>query len=159
MSITQLVGRILRQYKARKTKVKDLDESYVFCHRPKAGVLLESIKKGFEVEGLGDLASRVTVKEGDPALEDATKEKVIRYRDKFKLFEGKVYLPKFVIQEDRGWRDINYEMDILSRIDWNEADLNQVKVLPLGERKLKDEEITVGLSEDVKELLEKKRAV
>jgi len=159
LSITQLVGRILRQYKARKTKVKDLDESYVFCHRPKAGVLLESIKKGFEVEGLGDLASRVTVKEGDPASEDATKEKVIRYRDKFKVFEGKVYLPKFVIQENGGWRDINYDMDILSRIDWNDADLNPVKVLPLGERKLRDEEITVGLSEDIKELLERKSSI
>ncbi|MEW6109749.1 MAG: DEAD/DEAH box helicase family protein [Nitrospirota bacterium] len=159
LSITQLVGRILRQYKARKTKVKDLDESYVFCHRPKAGVLLESIKKGFEVEGLGDLASRVTVKEGNPALEDATKEKTIRYRDKFKVFEGKVYLPKFVIQESGGWRDINYDMDILSRIDWNDADLNPVKVLPLGERKLRDEEITVGLSEDVKELLERKSSI
>ncbi|MEW6739867.1 MAG: DEAD/DEAH box helicase [Nitrospirota bacterium] len=159
LSITQLVGRILRQYKARKTKVKDLDESYVFCHRPKAGVLLESIKKGFENEGLGDLASRVTVKEGDTALEDATKEKIVRYRDKFKVFEGKVYLPKFVIQERGGWRDINYDMDILSRINWNDADLKPVKGLPLGEKKLRDEEITVGLSEDVKELLERKSSI
>lgn len=111
------------------------------------------------MEGLGDLASRVTVKEGDPPLEDATKEKTIRYRDKFKIFEGKVYLPKFVIQENGGWRDINYDMDILSRIDWNDADLNSVKVLLLGERKLRYEEITVGLSEDVKELLERKSSI
>jgi type III restriction enzyme len=159
LSITQLVGRILRQYKARKTKVKDLDGSYVFCHRPKAGILLESIKKGFEVEGLGDLASRVTVKEGDSALEDATKEKTVRYRDKFKVFEGKVYLPKFVIQENGGWRDVKYDMDILCRIDWSDANLNPVKVLSLGEGKLRDEEITVGLSEDVKELLERKVSI
>ncbi|MEW6410330.1 MAG: DEAD/DEAH box helicase family protein [Nitrospirota bacterium] len=159
LSITQLVGRILRQPKARKTKVKDLDESYVFCHRPKAGVLLESIKQGFEVEGLGDLASRVTVKEGDPALEDASKEKTVRYRDKFKVFEGKVYLPKFVIQENGGWRNVNYDMDILSRIDWSDANLDSVKVLPLGEKKIEDEEIRIGLSEDVKELLERKSSV
>lgn len=81
------------------------------------GALLESIKKGFEAEGLGDLASRVTVKEGDPALEDATKEKTVRYRDRFKIFEGKVYLPKFVIQENGSWRNVNYDMDILSMID------------------------------------------
>lgn len=156
LSITQLAGRILRQYKARKTKVKDLDESYVFCHRPRAGVLLESIKKGFEVEGLGDLASRVTVKEGDPALEDATKEKTIRYRDRFKVFEGKVYLPKFVIQENGGWRNVNYDMDILSRIDWNKADLAEIKNIVLGEIATEDQEITVGLSENVTELIEER---
>ena len=156
LSITQLVGRILRQYKARKTKVKDLDESYVFCHRSKAGVLLESIKKGFEVEGLGDLASRVTVKEGDPALEDATKEKTVRYRDKFKVFEGKVYLPKFVIQENGGWRNVNYDMDILSRIDWNNVDLTEIKSIVLGEVETQDQEIAVGLSEDVTELIEER---
>jgi type III restriction enzyme len=156
LSITQLVGRILRQYKARKTKVKDLDESYVFCHRSKAGVLLENIKKGFEVEGLGDLASRVTVKEGDPELEDATKEKTVRYRDKFKIFEGKVYLPKFVIQENGSWRNVNYDMDILSRIDWNNADLTEIKNVVLGEITTQDQEIAVGLSEDVTELIEER---
>ena len=36
LSMTQLVGRILRQPRARKTKIKDLDESYVFCFRPRA---------------------------------------------------------------------------------------------------------------------------
>jgi len=156
LSITQLVGRILRQYKARKTKVKDLDESYVFCHRPKAGVLLESIKKGFEVEGLGDLASRVTVKEGDSASENATKEKTVRYRDKFKVFEGKVYLPKFVIQENGGWRNVNYDMDILIGIDWNDADLTVIKNIVLGEITTQDQEIAVGLSEDVTELIEER---
>lgn len=156
LSITQLVGRILRQYKARKTKVKDLDESYVFCHRPKAGTLLESIKNGFEVEGLGDLASRVTVKEGDPALEDATKEKLVRYRDKFKVFEGKVYLPKFIIQENGSWRNVNYDMDILSRIDWNKADLAEIKNIVLGDVLTQDQEIAVGLSSNVVELIEER---
>ena len=156
LSITQLVGRILRQPKARKTKVKDLDESYVFCHRSKAGVLLESIKKGFEVEGLGDLASRVTVREGDPALEDATKEKTVRYRDKFKVFEGKVYLPKFVIQENGSWRNVNYDMDILSRINWNDVDLTVIKNIVLGGITTQDQEIAVGLSEDVTELIEER---
>jgi type III restriction enzyme len=90
LSITQLIGRILRQPKARKTKIKELDESYVFCFRQRAKDLLENIKKGFEVEGLGDLASRISVKEGDAESEDATKEKTVKYRDKFKFFEGHI---------------------------------------------------------------------
>jgi hypothetical protein len=69
LSITQLVGRILRQPRARKTKVKELDESYVFCYRQRAKEVLEGVKAGFEAEGLGDLAGRVSV--------DLVKQKIL----------------------------------------------------------------------------------
>lgn len=157
LSITQLVGRILRQHKARKTKVKDLDESYVFCYKPKAKDLLDNIKKGFEYEGLGDLATRVSVKEGDSEAEEATKEKTVRYRDKFKVFEGKIYLPKFVVQENGGWRKVNYDMDILSRINWKDANILELLKLPLSEKRPTDDEYAVGLSEDIKEVTEEKK--
>jgi type III restriction enzyme len=156
LSITQLVGRILRQPKARKTKVKELDESYVFCYRQKAKSLLENIKRGFEVEGLGDLASRVSVKEGDAESEDATKEKTVRYRDRFKIYEGKVYLPKFVIQENGAWRDVSYEMDILSRINWKDSNIDEIKNIPLSELKAVEHELAIGLSDDVKAVIEER---
>jgi len=156
LSITQLVGRILRQPRARKTKVKELDESYVFCFRQKAKELLENVKKGFEDEGLGDLAGRVSVEEGDSESVEATKEKTISYRERFKKFEGKIYLPKFVIQETGSWRDVNYEMDILSRIDWKKVNLKPLDAIQLGKLRTKEEEVTVGLSEDKKKLIKTK---
>lgn len=156
LSITQLVGRILRQPKARKTKVKELDESYVFCFRQKARELLENVKRGFEDEGLGDLAGRVSMDKGDMEGIKATEEKSIGYRDRFKKFEGKIYLPRFVIQENEGWRDVNYEMDILSRIDWNEVNLEALRNISLAELKAKDEKVTVGLSKDKKKVVETK---
>jgi len=156
LSITQLVGRILRQPNARKTNVKELDESYVFCFRSRATEILENIKKGFEDEGLGDLAGRVSVEEGDPYTVDFTKEKIVSYRDKFKKFEGNIYLPKFVIQENGGWRDINYEMDILSRIDWNLADLDELANKSLSDKIKNDETVTVSLSNNTNELIETK---
>ena len=159
LSITQLVGRILRQPKARKTKVKELDESYVFCFRQKARELLENVKIGFEVEGLGDLASRVSVDEGDTESIEATKEKTFGYREIFKKFEGNLYLPKFVIQEINGWRDVNYEMDILSRIDWGKVDLKSLADIPLAEIKAREEKVTVGLSEDKKKVIEAKEFI
>ena len=159
LSITQLVGRILRQPKARKTKVKELDESYVFCFRPKAGELLENVKRGFEVEGLGDLAGRVSMDEGDIEYIEATRERLVGYREKFKKFEGKIYLPKFVIQEINGWRDINYEMDILSRIDWNKIDLTPLENIKLSKLKIVDQEVSIGLSDDIKELIKEKRRI
>ena len=156
LSITQLVGRILRQPKARKTKVKELDESYVFCFRQKARDLLENIKRGFEVEGLGDLAGRVSMDEGDTESVEATRARAIGYRENFKKFEGRIYLPKFVIQENEGWRDVSYEMDILSRIDWSEVNLEALADIPLGEMRAKEEKVTVGLSKDEKKVIETK---
>ena len=53
-NLTQLVGRILRQPFARKTKVKELDKSYVYCFRQSAKSLLDSVGAGFGQEGFGD---------------------------------------------------------------------------------------------------------
>ena len=156
LSITQLVGRILRQPNARKTKVKELDESYAFCFRPTATELLGNVKRGFEDEGLGDLAGRVSVDEGDDESIDATKERTVGYREKFKKFEGRIYLPKFVIQEINGWRDVNYEMDILSRINWSKVNLEKLEDISLSEIKAKEEKVTVGLSKDEKKVIETK---
>jgi type III restriction enzyme len=159
LSITQLVGRILRQPKARKTKIKDLDESYVFCFRQKAKELLQNVKKGFEDEGLGDLAGRVSIEEGEVEDIEATIDRTVGYRERFKNFDGKIYLPKFVIQETSGWRDINYEMDILSIIDWNKVDLQVVADFPLSGKKAKEEKVTVGLSKDKEKVIETKEFV
>lgn len=159
LSITQLVGRILRQPNARKTKVKELDESYVFCFRQKAKELLENVRRGFEEEGLGDLAARISVDEGDAESVEATKTRAIGYRKKFKKFEGKIYLPKFVIQEREGWRDVSYEMDILSRIDWSKVNLQALADIPLGEMRAKEEKVTVSLSKDEKKVIETKEFV
>lgn len=159
LSMTQLVGRILRQPKARKTKVKELDESYVFCYRPKATELLENVKTGFETEGLGDVRGRVFIDEGDSESLESTKERTIGYRERFKKFEGRVYLPRFVIQEDAGWRDVNYEMDILSRINLSEISLESLNQTVLSQSRLEDQEVVVGLSEDVRELIKEKGRV
>ncbi|MFC1590410.1 DEAD/DEAH box helicase [Candidatus Omnitrophota bacterium] len=155
LSITQLVGRILRQPKARKTKIKELDESYVYCFRQKAKELLENVKSGFEAEGLGDLLTRVSI-DIEGGQEKTVKERTIKYRKKFKMFAGKIYLPKFVIQKKKRWRDISYEMDILSRVDFRKIDLTPLSKIDLLDMKTREEELIYGLSDDIKELLKEK---
>ena len=158
LSMTQLVGRILRQPYAKKTKAIELDESYVFCYRPRASDLLDNIKRGFENEGLGDIAGRVIIDKGDIGLPE-TNFKTVGYRERFKRFAGKIYLPKFVIQENGSWRDINYDMDILRSIDWSLVNLDYVLNLALDKKPLVDSEVVVGLSEDREEVIrEKKRS-
>ena len=149
-NLTQLVGRILRQPFARKTKVKELDESYVFCFRQSAKSLLESVRAGFGQEGLGDLAGQVVL---DSSEDGEQGEELIELRDEFKKFAGKIYLPKFVIQQGSQWREVSYETDIVSRIDWTQADFAAERNLQLADANSQDAEILVTLGETKAELL------
>ncbi len=97
-------GRILRQPYARKTQVWDLDESYVFCFQQRGNDLLESIKLGFEQEGLGDLRRHVATEDehGDASGDGA--EKLFGVRAQFKKAASRTILPVFVVKNGRGWR-------------------------------------------------------
>lgn len=151
--ITQLVGRILRQPNARKTQVKELDECYIYTYKPNAATLVREIKNGLENEGLGDIAGRLVSDEG---IIGGQKERHrdSAYRPGFKKFEGKIYLPKFVVQEKDSWRDVIFEADILNAIDWNKADISEISDKTLSDNQAKEQELTLGLSKVEKELLQ-----
>ena len=61
ISITQMVGRTLRQPEARRTGQEALDRCYVYCYSTGVGNAVEKVKAGLEAEGLGDLTSEVQV--------------------------------------------------------------------------------------------------
>lgn len=149
-AIIQLVGRILRQPYARKTKIQALDECYIFCFKQKAQSLISSIRSGLQSEGLGDIAGNVV----QDTVDDKKEE--VGYRQQFKKFEGKLYLSRFVIQQEQGWRELSYEMDILSRINWGLVDLDGIKKLSLIKAERRDEASAIGLSQYVQEVIEKK---
>ena len=123
-ALTQLVGRILRQPYARKTKIPELDESYCFVFQQKGALILEEIRKGFGLEGLGDLASRVVT---DEDLEEAAgQEKTFKIREKFRDLAEETVLPVFVVRDSDRWRMIDYEMDITSKLDWTKLNLEPI---------------------------------
>lgn len=153
-ALTQLVGRILRQPYARKTQIQELDESYVFCFKQRGKELLENIKLGFEHEGLGDLRGHVaTENEGDGRANGET-GKLFEIRDQFKKAASRTILPVFVVRKGRGWRPVNYEMDIAARIPWGEVDLKPVMQLTLSMYEEKDVEIGITLTDDMHRLIE-----
>ena len=156
-ALTQLVGRILRQPFARKTGLKDLDESYVFCFQQRANTLLESIRQGFEHEGLGDLRGKII--QDTEQLSPGDRERVLGMREKFKKAAGQTLLPIFVVKEGPSWRPVNYEMDIASKIPWKEVTLEPMYSLSLSATEEKDKEIITTLSDDTKEVLKKKTIV
>lgn len=154
-ALTQLVGRILRQPFARKTHVGDLDESYVFCFQQRAEKLLDDIKQGFEQEGLGDLRGHIATDDEGGAAGKET-DKLFYARERFKKAAGRTILPVFVVKNGRGWRPVNYEMDIAARIPWTEVNLMPVMQLTLSAYEEKDREIGVTLTDEKRGLIETK---
>jgi type III restriction enzyme len=144
-ALTQLVGRILRQPFAKKTGVKELDESYVFCYQQKGATLLEEIRKGFRGEGLGDLTGRIAITDKDQQLQG---EITANIREKFKNAADKIILPVFAIHDDSDWRKVSYEMDIASRIPWQDADLSAMSEINLSMLQQQDIAHTASISED-----------
>lgn len=156
-ALTQLVGRILRQPFAKKTGMKELDESYVFCFQQRGADLLEEIRQGFRGEGLDDLVGRIAIE--DEAEGGEGEDRVCEIRDKFKKAAGQVILPVFVMREGNSWRKVNYEMDIASRIPWVDTKLKPMFSLTLSMLEEKDTEQVAGLSDDVSRVIELKKAI
>jgi len=120
-AMTQLVGRILRQPYALKTGIGSLDEGYVIAHHPTTGDVVNAIKSGLEKDGLGDLVLKVSGTDVT-ATERATRK--LPRRDSLSTTD--IYLPKVLLVEGDELRDLDYETDILARIDWVDFDVTEL---------------------------------
>lgn len=140
-SITQLVGRVLRQPYAKKTGIVELDESYVYCFRDKTSDVIRAVRAGLDAEGMGDLAGRVVLSDSGAGRAE------FAIRSQFADLAGNVYLPCFVVRDQatKNWREVGYEMDILSRIDWDAINLSHFDTLQLNPTRTEDMHVAVGL--------------
>ena len=112
-ALTQLVGRILRQPDAMKTGVDALDECHIITHHARTAAVVKAIKNGLERDGLGDLVLQVSQEDNGGA------ELGIRKIDRRPAFASAgIYLPKVMVLNGGQVRELDYETDILSRIDW-----------------------------------------
>ncbi len=115
-SVTQLIGRILRQPRAKKTGIKDLDESYVYYAKGDTNNLLQNVIKGFEDEGLGDLVSQMQL----TTKPDFNEKKTVKIKEEFKKYEYAFYLPLWVttLEEENKFRTFKYAFDIKPYLDF-----------------------------------------
>ena len=116
-AMTQLVGRILRQPGAMKTGVEALDECHIITHHARTATVVEAIKDGLERDGLGDLVLQVSQEDNGGAGHGA--RKIDRRPD---FASAGIYLPKVMVLDGGQVRELDYETDILSRIDWRGFD-------------------------------------
>jgi type III restriction enzyme len=119
--VTQLVGRILRQPNAKKTGIKDLDESYAYYVKDDSGQILDRVVAGFKSEGLEDLVG--SIKRTDTG--DFNKPKTIRIKKEFKdKYANTFYLPVWLmVESDREKRRFNYALHIKPRLDFSRLEL------------------------------------
>jgi type III restriction enzyme len=115
--MTQLVGRILRQPGAEKTGIAALDECHVITHHTATGEVVASIRKGLEADGLGDLVIEVAA--GENVKGERVARKIARRKD---FATTEIYLPMVLKVEAGAARELDYETDILSAIDWRSFD-------------------------------------
>lgn len=147
-ALTQLVGRILRQPYATKTHMTLLDESYVFCFQRKGKDLVNEIRKGFQIEGLGDLAARIVEDGPDQSKSGAATE--VASRESVRKKASGFILPAFMIDDPvDGWRPVHYEADLLSRVPWKDVDVSPLLNLPLSESGDRNVAMTFGLEHGI----------
>ncbi len=149
-AMTQLIGRVLRQPYAKKTGIKELDECYVYSFQHDTTKLVRGIKQNLEGEGLGDLASRIAVDTDDAINPDYLEQRAIEYRDEFKKYAGRIFLPFFAVDDGRGLREVRYSTDILSRIKWSDADVTKIGSLNLENKTTDDITVAVTIDSDGK---------
>ena len=116
-ALTQMVGRVLRQPEARWTGMASLNECYVFTFDQEVQAAVDSVRRGLEEEGMGDLAA--SVKAAGKGAKAGSKRATLRRR---KEFEGlRIFLPRVLSRHyaTGAWRQFDYERDLLGRLDWD----------------------------------------
>ena len=114
-AMTQLVGRILRQPDATNTPDPLLNECYVFCHHIKTKDVIDAIKSGLEQDGMADIANQV--RDTESAGADERQIRKLGRRAKFKTLD--IYLPLVNWVDGKSARPLDYERDVLYRLDWS----------------------------------------
>ena len=122
-ALTQLVGRILRQPNAMKTGIEALDECHVITHHAETASVLRAIKNGLERDGLGDLVLHVSQED---SIEPGNIP-VVRKNKRHPSFQStEIYLPFVLLVDGSEVRELDYETDVLSRIDWQNFDSTEI---------------------------------
>ena len=102
---------------------------------------MQEVRRGFSLEGLGDLRGRIA------EVDDATQPGVqtVCQSSKYRRATRELVLPAFMIRDGQEWRLVHYEADILSRAPWDDVSIQGVLDLPLGDEFRRDMELRTGL--------------
>ena len=120
-AITQLVGRVMRQPRARRTGVKALDQCYVYCCNTDVGNAVKQVKQGLEHEGLTGLGNDVLGGASD------IQRVAVQRRERFRGQD--IFLPRVLHKEDGEWVELDYHRHILPAVDWDAIDAHDPQAI------------------------------
>lgn len=127
-SMTQLIGRVLRQPFAEKTEHNELNESYVYCLKAKADAIAKEVKKALEQEGYEGDGESVMDKSGDGK---SAEKQFSFFRSEFKNlyrpFKGKIYLPRFCVKKGKDYEGLDYFRHLISQVDVEKFNYAELK--------------------------------
>lgn len=110
-SLTQMVGRVLRQPGAKRTGVGALDSAWVFCREVTVKDAIEGIRAGLDQEGMGDLKMQVRSNEVVPQA------RIIERREAWR--GARILIPTVTHKDEVGGaRPVDFDRDILAEVDW-----------------------------------------
>ena len=148
-AMTQLIGRILRQPGAMKTGIDKLDQCHVITHHANTAEVVEAIKTGLEKDGLGDLVLEVS---SDGTTGTGNVARKIKRRKKFSKTD--IYLPIVMYVDGDEARELDYETDVLSQIDWCDFDPSGIAAnIPKNAQAPESQAQRFYISEDSKKFL------
>ena len=121
-SMTQLVGRILRQPYVQKTGIPQLDESYVYFCKGDVSEVLKRVEAGLKSEGLEDIIGSISTGEdaGTPRP-----RKLVKIKEEFANKDEQFYLPVWLVKKEEGISRFNYTRDIKARLDFETIQLSK----------------------------------
>ena len=122
-SITQLLGRVMRQPDARRTGRGVLDQCYVYCWNTEVGNAVEYVKNGLEAEGLTGL--------GDEVFSVSAELKRLEIVRRKKFRDSAIFLPKVLHQQNGDWEELDYQRHILTGVDWYSLDAHDPQISAL----------------------------
>jgi type III restriction enzyme len=125
-ALTQMIGRVMRMPHVTYTGDTMLDRAHVFCNDLDVKEAVARIKKGLEEEGMGDIAGSAVSANGDAEAERIVIARRAAFRD------TRVMVPRVTHRDGAGrWRELDYDADILSAIDWRALRYDGADALPL----------------------------
>ena len=107
-SVTQLLGRVLRQPGANRTGIDSLDQCYVYCRSTDTTKVVEYVKRGLSEAGMGDMI---------PLISTGGVKNVAQIEKKQKSY-GQIFLPLVLHKDGEGWTELEYERHVLPGVDF-----------------------------------------
>jgi type III restriction enzyme len=158
LSMTQLVGRVLRQPFVEKTPFPELNESYVYCLRQRAEAVVQDVRAALQNEGYeGDAASVIDRSEGGAAAPTQTAAMQEKFRQVYRQpFEGRIFLPRFCVRDEQGDEELDYFRHLLSAVRVEDFDYATVAAWDFSDdlAAAREQFYRIGLSQEVLEPLD-----